>query len=51
MNEKILKRKIIRDLKIITHWIETSSFDYTPKDLSSLLDEVKEDYKNYLQEK
>ena len=37
-------------LEGIAHWMRKSSFDYELADLALVLNEVKEDYKKYLEE-
>ena len=45
----IYKESAINALKALTHWMETSTFDYEEDDLREILSEVLHDYKMYLQ--
>ena len=45
----IYKESAIQQLKALTHWMETSTFDYAEDDLQEILSEVLHDYKMYLQ--
>lgn len=45
----IYKESAINTLKALTHWMETSAFDYAEDDLQEILSEVLHDYKMYLQ--
>jgi hypothetical protein len=45
------KEKAIESLEGVAHWMRKSSFDYELAHLALLLNEVKEDYKKYLEEK
>lgn len=42
------KEKAIETLEAIAHYMRKSSFDYELRHLDLLLNEVKEDYKKYL---
>ena len=44
------KERAIESLEGIAHWMRKSSFDYKLVDLALALNEVKEDYKKYLEE-
>jgi hypothetical protein len=44
------KETAIQTLESIVHWMKTSSFDYEMIDLQRALNEVKQDYKKYLDE-
>jgi len=44
------KETAIQTLESIVHWMKTSSFDYEMIDLQRVLNEVKQDYKKYLDE-
>jgi hypothetical protein len=44
------KEIAIQILESIVHWMKTSSFDYEMIDLQRALNEVKQDYKKYLDE-
>jgi hypothetical protein len=45
------KETAIQSLEAIAHWMRSSSFDYEIQDLDRVLNEVKQDYKRYLDEK
>ena len=45
------KETAIQSLEAIAHWMRISSFDYEIQDLDVVLNEVKQDYKRYLDEK
>lgn len=45
------KETAIQSLESIAHWMRISSFDYEIQDLDKVLDEVKQDYKKYLDDK
>ena len=44
------KEIAIEGLESIAHWMKRSSFDYEMIDLERALNEVKQDYKKYLDE-
>jgi len=41
----------VKSLEAIAHWMESSSFDYEPRDLKRLFGETMRLYNNYLYEK
>ncbi len=41
----------VKSLEAIAHWMESSSFDYEPRDLKRLFTETMRLYNNYLYEK
>jgi hypothetical protein len=41
----------VEGLEAIAHWMRDSSFDYEPKDLKYLFQDVLKTYNNYLYEK
>lgn len=45
------KETAIQSLESIANWMRISSFDYEIQDLDKVLDEVKQDYKKYLDDK
>jgi hypothetical protein len=45
------KEIAIEGLEAIAHWMKNSSFDYKMVDLERALNEIKEDYKEYLKRK
>ena len=45
------KETAIQSSEAIAHWMRISSFDYEIQDLDRVLNEVKQDYKRYLDEK
>lgn len=47
-SEKIHKRMSVQILKHLTHWIETSKFDYSIVDLDRCLQEAKQHYIHYI---
>ena len=49
--KNINKEKAIESLESIAHWMKKSSFDYSMMDLERALNEVKQDYKMYLDDK
>lgn len=50
INNMTNKETAIQTLESIVHWMKTSSFDYEMIDLQRALNEVKQDYKKYLDE-
>lgn len=50
INNMTNKETAIQILESIVHWMKTSSFDYEMIDLQRALNEVKQDYKKYLDE-
>lgn len=50
INNMTHKEIAIETLESIAHWMKTSSFDYKMIDLERALNEVKQDYKKYLDE-
>ncbi len=50
INNMTNKETAIQTLESIVHWMKTSSFDYEMIDLQRVLNEVKQDYKKYLDE-
>lgn len=51
INSMTHKETAIQSLESIAHWMRISSFDYEIQDLDKVLDEVKQDYKKYLDDK
>ena len=45
------KETAIGILESVAHWMKISKFDYDPKDLNKVLNEVKESYNEYLKNK
>ena len=41
----------VKSLEAIAHWMQSSSFDYEPKDLKYLFQDALKAYNNYLYEK
>ena len=50
INNMTNKEIAIEGLEAIAHWMKSSSFDYEMIDLQRALNEVKQDYKKYLDE-
>ena len=49
MRAKDHKKKAADLLATLSHWITHSKFDYNIQDLSTLLDEVKDRYTDYIE--
>ena len=42
------KETAIEILETLTHWMKTSGFEYTMRDLTDILDEVVDEYSQHL---
>jgi len=48
MRPKDHKNRALDLLKTLTHWVETSKYDYEVKDFSKVLSEIEERYLDYI---
>ena len=49
MRPKDHKKKAVDLLKTLTHWVETSKYDYNTRDFSSILSEIQARYVDYVE--